>query len=122
MLETIDDAVQVAWGGSWRIPTEADFDELRNISNCTKVWTTVNGIKGHLFTSVRNNNTLFFPAGGYCGWGSVSQVGESGSYWSSSLDTRENIKNSRIMSSSSSRCTTIAGYRCAGYNVRGVAD
>lgn len=32
----------VKWGGQWRMPTKAEFDEL--IENCTWTWTTINNV------------------------------------------------------------------------------
>jgi len=37
-LELTDDAANANWGGSWRMPTEAEFIELRD--NCYWEWTT----------------------------------------------------------------------------------
>ena len=85
VLEASDDAAVANWGGSWKMPTEAQFRELLNTANCTKAWTTVNGVNGRLFTSVTNGNTLFIPAAGYAYNGSVSNVGSYGVVWGSSL-------------------------------------
>ena len=83
VLEASDDAAVANWGGSWRMPTTAEFQEL--YENCTYIWTTMNGVDGMLFTSNINGNTLFFPAAGRCFDGSVEDVGYSGNCWSSSL-------------------------------------
>ncbi|MBQ7945142.1 MAG: InlB B-repeat-containing protein [Bacteroidales bacterium] len=83
ILEHIDDAARANWGGKWRIPTEAEQDELRN--NCTWTWTTRNGINGYKVTSKTNGNSIFLPAAGYRYGTSVYNVGSYGHYWSSSL-------------------------------------
>ena len=44
-----DDVAHIKWGGNWRIPTEAEFQEL--IDNCTWTRTTVGGVGGYLVTS-----------------------------------------------------------------------
>ena len=85
VLDPEDDAAHVNWGGSWRMPTKADFDEL--IDNTTNVWTDNYedmGVGGRIFTSKSDaNKSIFFPAIGY---GSNSgYVNDSGNYWSSSL-------------------------------------
>ena len=63
-LELSDDAARVNWGGSWRMPTKAEQDELRNTDNCTWEWTTQNGVNGYKVTSKKNGNSIFLP--GFC--------------------------------------------------------
>ena len=46
----------------------------------------MNGVYGRRFTSNTNGNSIFVPAAGYCGNGSVGSVGSYGVLWSSSLD------------------------------------
>ena len=86
-LELSDDAAHVNWGGSWRMPTKAEQDELRNTNNCTWTWTTQNGVNGYKVTSKKNGNSIFLPAAGFRSGSSLSSVGSSGGYWPSSLDT-----------------------------------
>ncbi len=87
-LDLEDDAAHVNWGGSWRMPTKAEQDELRNTDNCTWEWkTNYNGtnVNGYLVTSKKNSNSIFLPASGYCSNASLSGVGSYSIYWSSSL-------------------------------------
>lgn len=79
------DAARVNMGGSWRMPTKADFKELYD--NCTSVWTTINGVAGRLFTSNINGNTIFLPAAGLYDGTELVSPGEQGDYWSSSYDS-----------------------------------
>ena len=83
-LELSDDAARANWGGSWRMPTKAEQDELRN--NCTWIWTTQNGVKGYRVTSKSNGKSVFLPAAG-CRFDSSLLAGSYGYYWSSSLDS-----------------------------------
>ncbi|MEE0921210.1 MAG: hypothetical protein U0L47_01810 [Paludibacteraceae bacterium] len=83
-LELSDDAARANWGGSWRMPTSAEQNELRN--NCTWTWTTQNGVYGYKVTSKKNGNSIFLPAAGYRLDSSLNDAG-SGGYWSSSLYT-----------------------------------
>ena len=76
-----DDAVVANWAGNWRMPTQAEWQEL--LDNTTSIWTTQNGINGRLFTA-SNGNTLFLPDAG--AYSSIGFLG-GGSYWSSSLNT-----------------------------------
>ena len=74
------DAATAKWGGNWRMPTEAEMQELLN--NCIWTWTTQNGIYG---CSVEgpNGNSIFLPAAGYRLGSSLSNEGIDGFYWSS---------------------------------------
>ena len=83
-LEPEDDAAHVNWGGSWRMPTDAEWQELRD--NCTWTWTTQNGINGYQVTSQKNSNSIFLPAAGFRNDTDLSGVGDYGNYWSSSLN------------------------------------
>lgn len=61
------DVVHQTLGDNWYTPTQNDFNELLNSSNCTNKWIENYkgiGINGRLITSVRNGNELFFPASG----------------------------------------------------------
>ena len=82
-LDLIDDAARANWGGTWRMPTAAEQNELRN--NCTWTWITQNGVNGYKVTSKTNGNSIFLPAAGYRDGTSVYDVGSYGRYWSSSL-------------------------------------
>ena len=84
-LELSDDAARANWGGSWRMPTRAEQDELRE--KCTWTWTTQNGVKGYKVTSRINGNSIFLPAAGFCDGSSLYRAGSGGYYWSSSLYT-----------------------------------
>ena len=83
-LEPEDDAAHVNWGSNWRMPTDAEWQELQD--NCTWTWTTQNGINGYQVTSQKNSNSIFLPAAGYRNDASLYDVGYYGGYWSSSLD------------------------------------
>ena len=63
VLDPEDDAAHVNWGGSWRMPTKAEWQEL--LDNCTWTWTTQNGINGYKVTSNKAGYTdkfIFLPA------------------------------------------------------------
>jgi hypothetical protein len=84
VLEPEDDAAAVALGGSWRMATYAEWDELK--TKCTWNWTTQNGVEGRLVTGP-NGNSIFLPAAGYRYDPYLSSAGWGGYYWSSSLNT-----------------------------------
>ena len=83
-LEFTDDVAHVNWGGSWRMPTYEEQNELRNTNNCTWEWTTQNGVKGYKVTSKKNGNSIFLPAAGYRYNSDLNDPSSSGYYWSSS--------------------------------------
>lgn len=87
VLEASDDAVIANWGGSWRMPTTAEFQALGNAVNTA--WTADyqgSGVAGLICTDKTDSSkVLFFPACGMCLNGSVYYVGSDGYYWSSSL-------------------------------------
>ena len=76
------DVARATWGGTWRLPTSEEFEEL--IQCCTWTWTTENGQKGYKVTSRRNGNSIFFPAAGSRYDSSLYYAGSYGYYWSSS--------------------------------------
>ena len=84
VLDPEDDAAHVNWGVSWRMPTKAEWTELR--TKCTWTWTTQNGVDGRLVTGP-NGKSIFFPAAGYLRDASLYDAGSRGLYWSSSLRT-----------------------------------
>ena len=83
VLEPEDDAAHVNWGEDWRMPTHAEWTELRN--NCTWTWTTQNGVNGYQVTSKANSNSIFLPAAGYRYNAVLRGAGSDGDYWYSSL-------------------------------------
>ncbi len=86
VLDPIDDAATANWGGAWRMPTEAEQDELRN--NCTWTWTTQNGVNGYKVVGP-NGNSIFLPAAGYMYRTLLYDVGLYGFYLSSSLHSSD---------------------------------
>ena len=82
-LESSDDAATVNLGGSWRMPTHKEWQDLYN--ECTWTWTTLNGVNGYKVSSKKNNNSIFLPAAGYRYGTSYAYVGSDGLYWSSQV-------------------------------------
>ena len=74
------DAARANWGGLWRIPTEAEMQELND--RCNWTWTTHNGVKGYKVTGP-NGNSIFLPAAGYRRMSRIHSAGSLGYYWSS---------------------------------------
>ena len=78
---TSRDVAHVKWGGTWRLPTLDEIEELED--NCDYEWTTLNGVKGGKYTSRKNGNSIFLPAAGGRRGTSLYSAGEYGIYWSS---------------------------------------
>ena len=76
------DVAHVRMGGSWRMPSIAQQEEL--IDNCTRTLTQQNGVYGVLVTG-NNGGQLFLPAAGSRWDGVLYYAGSYGNYWSSSL-------------------------------------
>ena len=79
ILEPEDDVAHVKWGGEWRMPTMAEFEELRDY--CTLTWTTRNGVNGYEVAGT-NGNSIFLPAAGFRSYETISGGGNDGLYWS----------------------------------------
>ena len=82
------DAAHVNLGGTWRMPTKDEYQEL--LDNCDAVWTddyNGTGVAGRVFTSKVNGNSVFFPAAGLCTGSSMNGVGSLGYDWSASWDS-----------------------------------
>ena len=77
------DAARANWGGTWRMPTKKEMEELKN--KCTWQWTTQSGVNGCKVTGP-NGNSIFLPAAGSCFGTSRLSVGKNGLYWSSTPD------------------------------------
>ena len=84
VLDPEDDAAHVILGDKWRMPTDAEWTELRE--KCSWTWTTQNGVNGRLVTG-KNGNSIFLPAAGGRSHADLNRAGSCCYYWSSSLGT-----------------------------------
>ena len=117
ILEPSDDIAHVKLGGSWRMPTDAEWDELR--TKCTWTWITLNGVNGYKVTSKINKNSIFLPAAGSWYDTNLNNAGSEGSYWSSSRYTFD-PSNVWGIYFNSDNVFRIYSYRCNGHSVRPV--
>ena len=67
------DVARVVWGGSWRIPTKNEFQEL--IDKCKWIWTKKGTQEGYEVYGP-NGNTIFLP---------TFKTSKKNGYWSASL-------------------------------------
>jgi uncharacterized protein (TIGR02145 family) len=84
-LSLDDDVAHVKWGGSWRMPSFAELEELKY--NCSWTQTTINGVSGYIVTSKiagYTDRSIFIPEtrpkeNNTYGFNSI--------YWSSTIET-----------------------------------
>ena len=76
------DVARQKWGGSWRMPTKAEIDELD--SKCSWTWYQYKGVWGQKVTGP-NGNSIFLPAAGKRTGTSLFDDG-SGYYGSATLN------------------------------------
>ena len=119
-LDPEDDAAYANWGSEWRMPTKAQLDELR--TQCTWVWTEVNGVSGQMLTGP-SGNSIFLPAAGQRSAANLSGLNSNGNYWSRELyvasGTVKPNSASKLYFGKSSK-QTISGARNQGCSVRPV--
>ncbi len=115
-LDLSDDAANVNWEGTWRMPTNEEWEEL--INQCTWVWTTQNGVDGYKVTAP-NGGSIFLPAAGYVNYGTHSSVGTAGFYWSSSLNSLNSPMGDYVLFNSTYDRLS-ADWRYTGNSVRAV--
>jgi len=89
VLDLEDDAARANWGGSWRLPTMAEWYELMNSDNCSWESAEMNGVDGFKVMSKSNDRWIFLPLAGYYDGENRSLAGSEGHYWSSSLNECE---------------------------------
>lgn len=88
-LDLADDVVHKKLGGTKRMPSMDEMNEL--LSQCQLEKTTVNGVNVCKFTGP-NGNSIFLPVTGYWSYGELEYTGNTGEYWSRSLDLVFNHK------------------------------
>ena len=115
------DVARAKWGSSWRLPTEAEFDELLNEDNCTWLLTTQGGKDCYKVISKRNGNSIFLPAAGDRLLTSLRYDGSYGFYWSSTPDGSNTKGADGLFFGSSHRDTDGRYYRYYGRSVRPVS-
>ncbi len=126
VLEPEDDAASTKLGGSWRMPTQAEFAELR--SKCNWVWTTENGVAGMRITSKVSGHTdksIFLPGAGFIVNTTYASVGIHGAYWSSSIDhytSYQTPNGAMCIHFSDSYYFHQASNRSGGFTIRAVTD
>ena len=117
---TIYDVAHVKWGGSWQLPTLAQFKELKD--KCRYEWTSVNGVEGARFIGP-SGRSIFLPS---AGWKDSEHYfsnieGAVGYYW---LANQSNISQFNATLFGIKRLCPYQedNSRTHGYTVRSVCD
>jgi hypothetical protein len=140
------DAAHVHWGGSWRMPTKQELEDLNE--KCDWTWTTKNGVNGYIVQGRGRyaSASIFLPGAGsgygtsldsflhgygtsldsfLAGYGletSLDDAGSYGGYWSSVPDSDSYYDNRAwaLFFSSSGSGTYYYSDRLDGQSVRPV--
>ncbi len=87
-LELEDDAAYYLMGGDWRLPTQAQIQEL--IDECTWTQSTQNGVSGFSVTKTNGNgNSIFIPEAGRIPSGTTLYGTDQAFLWSSTKPQNE---------------------------------
>ena len=94
-LDMEDDVAHVMWGGTWRMPSLLEWNEL--VDKCILEETTLQGIKGYKITSTVDGYTscyIFLPSGGLRIDKELRHLGEfqHPCYWSRDLFGYTNLE------------------------------
>ena len=117
-LLPIDDVAHYKWGGNWRMPTRAEFEELLDSCDCN--FTTQNGVDGLKVTSKKDSSkSIFLPAAWSYYNTSLGGGGSLGYYWSSSLNLHHPYYAWYLIFNSNISGTNYSG-RFSGHTVRPV--
>lgn len=120
-----DDVATKKLGSHWRMPTDAEWTELRE--NCEWEWTTAygaNSVHGYIVYKKKANGEyttadthIFLPAAGYYNAAKRQAGGLYGHYWSSNIKDEDIEKAWRVLINSS-KVERSGQYRYCGLSVR----
>lgn len=115
-LDLSDDAARVNWGGSWRMPTTEELDEL--ITKCDWEQALIGDNRDRVYrvTSKINGNSIVLPYNGgrTCCWSSSLRTGEPFKAYGIEFGYSHIFESDMIGWTSESRCK--------GLSVRPVSD
>jgi uncharacterized protein (TIGR02145 family) len=111
---TNQDVAHFKWGGSWRMPTKEEFEEL-----CEKCNWVLTG-SGYKVTGP-NGNSIYLPAAGFRDGGTLNGDGSRGDYWSST-SVSESTRSAYYLFFNSDDQHVSWSYRGYGYPVRPVLE
>ena len=116
-LSGTDDTATKLWGSNWRMPTQAELQDL--INKCT--WSSFSS--GYTLTGKDgySSNSIFLPAAGYFNYNNktVNNAGSNGNYWSSAPNGSNNAYNLNFNSGNHNMNNNNRNY---GFCVRAVLE
>ena len=113
------DAATANWGGSWRMPTKDEMQEL--VDHCEWEWTQVNGVNGSKVVGP-NGSCIFLPAAGYDAVEYLIYEGDQGHYWSSTPYDNDNDTNACDVYFGIGGAHVYVGNRFDGQTVRPITE
>ena len=113
------DSARVNWGGSWRMPTKSELQELND--KCTWVRMSQNGKNGYKVTGP-NGSSIFLPAAGFRDGSSLNLAGRYGYYWSSTPKDFDSVNYAYCLDFGSSSHDLSNSDRYDGQSVRPVLE
>lgn len=132
LLPSNNDAATQNWGGTWRMPTVEEWNNLAKTyedrNNYTWTWCDGTGVQynnsnvpGWKIERKATGATLFFPAAGYKRDSILRNVG-FGYYWSSSRYSLDNSYAYHLLISRTNVNVNYQGNTYEGFSVRPVSD
>lgn len=112
------DAARANWGGSWRLPTKAEMEEL--IEKCSWTLASLDGQIGYKVTGP-NGSSIFLHAAGLCDDSVLYFAGMFGNYWSST-NSESDVKNAYCFDFDGARHECVLASRDTGMSIRPVSD
>ena len=89
VLDPVDDAATVTMGGSWRMPSYEEINELKSLCHWERA--IVNGVNGYKITG-SNDNSIFLPATGYKSKEPFQLLSPNGGYYWAKTVNINNMK------------------------------
>lgn len=121
VLAPEDDAAHVNWGGSWRMPTIMEWNELKSL--CTWTWVVLGGKQGYRIQSNKSGYTdrwIFLPYAS-ARYSDYLERGGYSFYWSSSLRSDLPCEVYGLVFAPSTFFLS-GDERCSGHSVRAVIN
>ncbi len=116
-LDSSLDAAAKQWGGSWRMPTKAEIEEL--IANTTITENKVDGVRIFVLKSKINGNELSLPAAGGRGGTSALYQNDDGFYWCTAGEN-DGKASCLTIEGKSLKANTLKNLRYFGQSIRPV--
>ena len=111
------DVATVQYGGCWRMPTQAEVQEL--LSSCTWTWATKEGVPGYWVGNAASHQNIFLPAAGYRDLTYLHNNHLWGHYWASTVNGEGSSSTAYAMSfDATRRLNNAAGISGSGSNLR----